>query len=167
MIFRSEARIGELAEQGHSVLHHAFNSGSAEQRPPSVLWQVKLHTKRPYCRRAAPASACRKTRVLAMAGNLEYDGHRTRLDGFCEHLEGLLFPQIEIERPITTPFDPASHHGGAAVRQSAGGCLYGKPQRYRLRGLPPRPAGMDQQVRVIAHDLQKDASKCCLTQSTA
>ena len=60
-----EARIGELAGasswqsfihitvphiKGHSV--HHVQLGSAEQ-PPSVLCRSKLHTKRPYCRRAA------------------------------------------------------------------------------------------------------------------
>ncbi len=45
-----EARIGELAEQGIPCI--TFNSDCAEQ-PPSVLCRSKLHTKRPYCRRAA------------------------------------------------------------------------------------------------------------------
>ena len=78
-------------------MHHV-QLGSAEQ-PPSVLCRSNYTQSGRIAAELLSKCVPKNARVLAMAGNLEYDGHRTRLDGFCEHLKkkGFSSSQIEIE----------------------------------------------------------------------
>ena len=72
-----EARIGELAEQGIPCI--TFNSDLPNSRRLCFVGQNYAQSGRIA---AELLSKCvpKNARVLAMAGNLEYDGHRTRLD---------------------------------------------------------------------------------------
>ena len=72
-----------------------------------------------------------------MVGNLEYTGHRNRLDGFCARLREKSFGNDRIE-VVETYNDYRrtykSGDRGAIVHPRAGRDLHGKPQRDRLRG---------------------------------
>ena len=82
-------------------------------------------------------------RVLAMCGNLEFDGHRRRLTGFCERMHEKGFPSDRIEI-IETYND--YHVTYRKVTESPVpyprpcGNLHGKPERGGLhRRRPPSP----------------------------
>lgn len=94
-------------------------------------------------------------RVLAMCGNLEFDGHRKRLTGFCERMHEIGFPSSRIEiietyndyhvtyRKVTETL--ARTPGLAAIymaNQSIAGCAEAVAA-----------AGKKGEVRVIVHDL--------------
>ena len=97
-------------------------------------------------------------RVLAMCGNLEFDGHRRRLTGFCERMHEKGFPSDRIEiietyndyhvtyRKVT---ESLSHTPGLAAiymaNQSVEGCT-----------AAVAAAGKTGEVRVVVHDLSEN-----------
>ena len=97
-------------------------------------------------------------RVLAMCGNLEFDGHRRRLTGFCERMHEKGFPSDRIEiietyndyhvtyRKVT---ESLSHTLGLAAiymaNQSVEGCT-----------AAVAAAGKTGEVRVVVHDLSEN-----------
>ena len=97
----------------------------------------------------------KNARVLAMAGNLEYDGHRTRLDGFCEHLKkkGFSSSQIEIEETYNDYRLTYNRVTAALQSDNPPAAIYMANRSVTGCVDALKAAGMDQQVRVIAHDM--------------
>lgn len=147
-----EARIGELAEQGIPCI--TFNSDLPNSRRLCFVGQNYTQSGRIA---AELLSKCvpKNARVLAMAGNLEYDGHRTRLDGFCEHLKkkGFSSSQIEIEETYNDYRLTYNRVTAALQSDNPPAAIYMANRSVTGCVDALKAAGMDQQVRVIAHDM--------------
>lgn len=90
-----EAKVGELADRGIPCI--TFNSDLPGSKRLCFVGQDYAKSGRiaaELLSKCVPHSA----RILAMVGNLEYHGHRTRLDGFCARMHelGVAAAQIEI-----------------------------------------------------------------------
>lgn len=89
-----EARIGALADAGVPVV--TLNSDLPHSRRLCYVGQDYEKSGRiagELMSKCVPPDA----RVLAMCGNLEFDGHRRRLDGFCSRLHEKGFQTGHIE----------------------------------------------------------------------
>lgn len=89
-----EAKVGELADRGIPCI--TFNSDLPGSRRLCFVGQDYAKSGRIA---AELLSKCvpQNARILAMVGNLEYHGHRTRLDGFCARMHELGFSTAQIE----------------------------------------------------------------------
>lgn len=89
-----EAKVGELADRGIPCV--TFNSDLPGSRRLCFVGQDYTKSGRIA---AELLSKCvpRNARILVMVGNLEYHGHRTRLDGFCARMHELGFAAAQIE----------------------------------------------------------------------
>ena len=147
-----EARVNELAEQGIPCI--TFNSDLPESRRVCFVGQDYAKSGRIA---AELLSKCipQNGKVLAMVGNMEYNGHRTRLDGFCAHLhdKGFYADQIEVvetynDYRVTYNKVTEALHNMPGLRaiymanRSVTGCIDAV-----------KAAGMTGQIRVIAHDM--------------
>ena len=147
-----EARIGELAEKGISCI--TFNSDLPNSRRLCFIGQDYAKSGRIA---AELLSKCIPTtaRVLAMAGNLEYNGHRTRLDGFCEHMKkkGFASAQIEIEETYNDYRVTYNRVTAALTSENPPAAIYMANRSVTGCVDALKAAGMDGKVRVIAHDM--------------
>ncbi len=147
-----EARVGELAEQGIPCI--TFNSDLPNSRRLCFIGQDYTQSGRIA---AELLSKCIPTNahVLAMAGNLEYDGHRTRLDGFCEHMKkkGFSSSQIEVEETYNDYRLTYNRVTAALQSDNPPAAIYMANRSVTGCVDALKAAGMDQQVRVIAHDM--------------
>lgn len=147
-----EAKVGELADRGIPCI--TFNSDLPDSRRLCFVGQDYAKSGRIA---AELLSKCvpHDARILAMVGNLEYHGHRTRLDGFCARMHELGFTAAQIE--ITETYNnyrltcdkvrQALHNTPdlAAiymVNRSVTGCTDAL-----------RQAGAADRIRVVAHDV--------------
>lgn len=89
-----ESKICELAERGIPCI--TFNSDLPGSKRLCFVGQDYAKSGRIA---AELLSKCvpRNAHILAMVGNLEYHGHRTRLDGFCARMHELGFSAAQIE----------------------------------------------------------------------
>ena len=147
-----EARVGELAEQGIPCI--TFNSDLPNSRRLCFVGQDYARSGRIA---AELLSKCIPTtaRVLAMAGNLEYNGHRTRLDGFCEHMKkkGFASEQIEIEETYNDYRVTYNRVTAALTSENPPAAIYMANRSVTGCVDALKSAGMDGRVRVIAHDM--------------
>lgn len=147
-----ETKVGELADRGIPCI--TLNSDLPDSRRLCFVGQDYTKSGRIA---AELLSKCvpHDARILAMVGNLEYHGHRTRLDGFCARMHELGYAATQIE--ITETYNnyrltcdkvrQALHDTPdlAAIymaNRSVTGCTDAL-----------RQAGMTDRVRVVAHDL--------------
>ena len=147
-----EARIGELAEQGIPCI--TFNSDLPNSRRLCFIGQDYAKSGRiaaELLSKCIPATA----RVLAMAGNLEYNGHRTRLDGFCEHMKkkGFASAQIEVEETYNDYRVTYNRVAAAIASENPPAAIYMANRSVTGCVDALKAAGMDGKVRVIAHDM--------------
>lgn len=147
-----EARVGELAEQGIPCI--TFNSDLPNSRRLCFVGQDYARSGRIA---AELLSKCIPTtaRVLAMAGNLEYNGHRTRLDGFCEHMKkkGFASEQIEIEETYNDYRVTYNRVTAALTSENPPAAIYMANRSVTGCVDALKSAGMDGRVHVIAHDM--------------
>lgn len=89
-----EAKIDQLAAQGIPTI--TFNSDLPDSKRLCFIGQDYRRSGRIA---AELLSKCidRHAKILAAVGNLEFNGHRTRLDGFCERMHELGFDNGQIE----------------------------------------------------------------------
>lgn len=147
-----ETKVGELADRGIPCI--TLNSDLPNSRRLCFVGQDYTKSGRIA---AELLSKCvpHDARILAMVGNLEYHGHRTRLDGFCARMHELGFTAAQIE--ITETYNnyrltcdkvrQALHDlpdlaAIYMVNRSVTGCTDAL-----------RQAGMTDRIRVVAHDL--------------
>lgn len=149
-----EAKVNNLAEQGIPCI--TLNSDLPESKRLCFVGQDYAKSGRiaaELMSKCIPPDA----RILAVVGNLEYHGHRTRLDGFCAHMHTLGFSagQIEVletynDYRVTYNKISAALHDTPTVNaiymanRSVTGCIDAI-----------QAAGMTGQVRVIAHDMSE------------
>ena len=147
-----EARVGELADRGLPCI--TFNSDLPDSRRLCFIGQDYARSGRIA---AELLSKCipPQARVLAMVGNLEYTGHRNRLDGFCARLREKGFGNDRIEvvetyndyrRTYNQVTEALSSIPGLAAIYMANRSVTGCVDAVRA-------AGKTGQVRVIAHDM--------------
>ncbi|NCB94093.1 MAG: LacI family transcriptional regulator [Clostridia bacterium] len=97
----------------------------------------------------------RSGRIMAVCGNLEFDGHRKRLNGFCERVQELGIPNDRIEvietyndyqltyRKVTEALQQHSDFSAIYLaNESVPGCVDAV-----------HDAGKEQTLRIIAHDV--------------
>lgn len=89
-----EAKIDQLSTQGIPTI--TFNSDLPGSKRLCFIGQDYRRSGRIA---AELLSKCidKNAKILAAVGNLEFDGHRTRLDGFCERMHELGFDNGQIE----------------------------------------------------------------------
>lgn len=149
-----EAKASALADQGIPVV--TFNSDLPGSRRVCFVGQNYNKSGRIA---AELVSKCipRHGQVLAMCGNLDFDGHRRRLEGFCERMHELGFPNSQIEitetyndyhvtrRKVT---ETLSHTPDLSAIYMANQSIVGCAEAVEA-------AGKKGQVRVVVHDLSE------------
>lgn len=95
--------------------------------------------------------------ILAMVGNLEYNGHKTRLDGFCARLRTLGFPTEQIEVVETyNDYRVTYSKVTTALRNAPRLCAVYMANRSVTGCVDAiEAAGMTRRIRVIAHDMSE------------
>ena len=89
-----ESKVEELAKRGIPCI--TFNSDLPHSKRLCFVGQDYAKSGRiaaELLSKCVPHGA----HILAMVGNLEYHGHRTRLDGFCARMHELGFSAVQIE----------------------------------------------------------------------
>lgn len=102
-------------------------------------------------------------RILALAGNLEYNGHRTRLDGFCSHMreKGFSAAQIDIGETYNDYRVTYNKVMAALKGPTPPDAIYMANRSVTACIDAVRAAGCTGRVRVIAHDMSPAAPRCC------
>lgn len=147
-----EAKVNEMAEQGIPCI--TFNSDLPESRRLCFVGQDYAKSGRIA---AELLSKCipQDSRVLAMVGNMEYNGHRTRLDGFCERMRecGFETGQIEIVETYNDYRRTYNKVSEALQRMSGLRAIYMANRSVTGCVDAVKAAGMAGKIRVIAHDM--------------
>ncbi len=156
-----ESRVDELACAGIPVI--TFNSDLPESRRVCFIGQDYNKSGRIA---AEMMSKCisRKSRILAVAGNLEFNGHRRRLDGFCTRMHELGFSAGQIEvietyndyhvtrRKVSEALAQEPHLAAVYMaNQSVAGCADAV-----------RESGREGLLRIICHDVSENTRKLML-----
>ena len=102
-----------------------------------------------------------KGKILAAVGNLEFDGHRTRLDGFCERMHELGFDNGQIE--IVETFNDY-HTTYRKVLESLSHCpnlsaIYMANQSVAGCTEAIHAATPKARIRVICHDISESTKR--------
>lgn len=150
--FSIEAKVISLVEQDIPVI--TFNSDLPNSKRISFVGQNYEKSGRIA---AELISKCtpRTGRILAMCGNLEFDGHRKRLEGFGARMQELQFPNSQIEvmetyndyyftcRRVTEVLERTPNLAAIYMaNQSVPGCAQAL-----------KAAGKEKEVRLVVHDL--------------
>lgn len=149
-----EAKASSLADQGIPVI--TFNSDLPDSRRVCFVGQNYNRSGRIA---AELVSKCipRRGQVLAMCGNLEFNGHRRRLEGFCERMRELGFSGSQIE--ITETFN--DYHvtrrkvAEVLARTPSLSAIYMANQSIAGCAEAVEAAGRKGEVRVVVHDLSE------------
>lgn len=156
-----ESKVDLLAEAGVPVI--TFNSDLPESRRLCFIGQDYTKSGRIA---AEMMSKCisQKGQILAVAGNLEFNGHRKRLDGFCARMQELGFTAGQIE-VIETYND---YH---VTRRKVSEVLAQKPRLAAIYMANQSVAGCADAVkeagkigalRIICHDVSENTKKLLL-----
>lgn len=149
-----EAKASALADQGIPVV--TFNSDLPDSRRVCFVGQNYNKSGRIA---AELVSKCipRRGQVLAMCGNLEFNGHRRRLDGFCERMHELGFPssQIEIAETFNDYHVTRRKVADTLARIPGLAAIYMANQSIAGCAEAVEAAGKRGQVRVVVHDLSE------------
>nr|WP_300184332.1 LacI family DNA-binding transcriptional regulator [uncultured Agathobaculum sp.] len=89
-----ETKVGELTDRGIPCI--TFNSDLPSSKRLCFVGQDYAKSGRIAAELLSKCVPC-NAHILAMVGNLEYHGHRTRLDGFCARMHELGFSAAQIE----------------------------------------------------------------------
>ena len=89
-----ETKINDLAAQGIPCI--TLNSDLPESKRLCFVGQDYAKSGRIAAELMSKCVAP-NAQILAVVGNLDYHGHRTRLDGFCSHMRKLGFSSNQIE----------------------------------------------------------------------
>jgi len=148
-----EQKIAELADKDIPVV--TFNSDIPNSRRLCFVGQDYVKSGR-IAGELMGKLLPQKANILALVGNLEFDGHRARLEGFCQRMEELGFDksQISVEetyndyrvtyRKVSEALQKTSKRPNAVymANRSVTGCTDAI-----------RAAGLTGKVRVITHDV--------------
>lgn len=147
-----EAKVGELADNGIPCI--TFNSELPNSRRLCFVGQDYAKSGRIAAELLTKCIAP-DAHVLALAGNLEYNGHRTRLDGFCSHMREKGFSSSQIDIGETYNDYRVTYNRVAAALGSATppDAIYMANRSVTACIDAVRAAGCTGRVRVIAHDM--------------
>ena len=147
-----EAKVGELADSGIPCI--TFNSDLPNSRRLCFVGQDYAKSGRIAAELLTKCIAP-DAHVLALAGNLEYHGHRTRLDGFCSHMREKGFSSSQIDIGETYNDYRVTYNRVAAALGSATppDAIYMANRSVTACIDAVRAAGYTGRVRVIAHDM--------------
>ena len=153
-----EAKIDQLAAQGIPTI--TFNSDLPNSKRLCFIGQDYRRSGRIA---AELMSKCidPKGKILAAVGNLEFDGHRTRLDGFCERMHELGFDNGQIE--IVETFNDY-HTTYRKVLESLSRCpdlsaIYMANQSVAGCTEAIHAATPKARIRVICHDISESTKR--------
>ncbi|MBQ8144327.1 MAG: substrate-binding domain-containing protein [Butyricicoccus sp.] len=156
-----ENRIDQLAEAGIPVI--TFNSDLPDSRRLCFIGQDYNKSGRIA---AEMMSKCipQNGKILAVAGNLEFNGHRKRLDGFCTRMRELGFSSGQIEVIETYNDYHVTRRKVAEVlsqnpRLSA---VYMANQSVAGCADAVKEAGKAGSLRIICHDVSENTKKLML-----
>ena len=147
-----EAKVNELVQQNIPCI--TFNSDLPDSHRLCFVGQDYAKSGRIA---AELLSKCipKSGKILAMVGNLEYNGHRTRLDGFCAHMrdKGFYSGQIEVVETYND-YRVTYNKVSDALNNMPGLCAIYMVNRSVTGCIDAiKAAGMAGQIRVIAHDM--------------
>ena len=147
-----EAKVGELADNGIPCI--TFNSDLPNSRRLCFVGQDYAKSGRIAAELLTKCIAP-DARVLALAGNLEYNGHRTRLDGFCSHMheKGFSAAQIDIGETYNDYRVTYNKVMAALKGPTPPDAIYMANRSVTACIDAVRAAGCTGRVRVIAHDM--------------
>ena len=147
-----EAKVNEMAEKHIPCI--TFNSDLPESRRLCFVGQDYAKSGRIA---AELLSKCipQEAHVLAMVGNLEYNGHRTRLDGFCARMRERGFYAEQIDVVETYNDYRRTYNKVTEALQNITGLRAIYMANRSVTGCVDavKAAGMAGKIRVIAHDM--------------
>ena len=144
--------MGELADNGIPCI--TFNSDLPNSRRLCFVGQDYAKSGRIAAELLTKCIAP-DARILALAGNLEYNGHRTRLDGFCSHMheKGFSAAQIDIGETYNDYRVTYNKVMAALKGPTPPDAIYMANRSVTACIDAVRAAGCTGRVRVIAHDM--------------
>ena len=152
------ARVDELAEQGVPVI--TFNSDLPTSRRLCFIGQDYRRSGRIA---AELMSKCipQDAKLLATVANLEFNGHRSRLDGFCERMREKGFGAGQIEVVETFNDYHTTYRKVAEVLQRTPdlAAVYLANQSVAGGAEAIREAGRQGEIRVICHDVSENTRR--------
>lgn len=150
--FAIEQKIAQITEQGIPVI--TFNSDLPQSKRICFIGQDYRKSGR-IAGELMSKCVSHSARILAMVGNLEYNGHRTRLEGFCERMHELGFQNDQLEiaetyndysvtykKVLSALQNTPRPEGIYMANRSVVGCVEAV-----------KAAGLTGQVRIIVHDV--------------
>lgn len=155
-------------------------SAMAEEGIPCITFNSDLPQSRRLCfvgqdiRRAGRVAAglmgrcvCAGDTVLATVGNLKFDGHRQRLDGFCERMYSLGFSRDQIVVAETfNDYETTLRIVSDAIARYPGlRGVYMANLNISACAAAVESAGKKGQIRVICHDLNESIRQMLLSGS--
>ena len=147
-----EAKVNDMA--GKHIPCITFNSDLPESRRLCFVGQDYAKSGRIA---AELLSKCipQEAHVLAMVGNLEYNGHRTRLDGFCARMRERGFYAEQIDVVETYNDYRRTYNKVTEALQNITGLRAIYMANRSVTGCVDavKAAGMAGKIRVIAHDM--------------
>lgn len=149
-----EAKVNELTAQGIPCI--TFNSDLPASRRVCFVGQDYAKSGRiaaELLSKCIPTTAT----VLAMVGNLEYNGHRTRLDGFCAQLRAKGFAARQIEVVETyNDYRVTYNRVTEAIRDLPDlRAIYMANRSATACVDAVKAAGLSGRLRIIAHDMSE------------
>lgn len=150
--FSIEARVTALVEQGIPVI--TFNSDLPNSKRISFVGQNYKKSGRIA---AELIGKCipRTGRVLAMCGNLEFDGHRNRLAGFGARMQELQFSnsQIEVMETYNDYYFTCRQVTEVLARTPDLAAIYMANQSIAGCAQALKAAGKEHEICLVVHDL--------------
>lgn len=159
-----EKRISELAEAGIPCV--TFNSDLPGSRRLCFVGQDIRKAGRVAAglmRKCLPPECT----VLAMVGNLKFDGHRQRLDGFRDRMRELGFPEERIlVRETFNDYETTFHMVRFVIEECPDlGGVYMANLNVSGCAAAIESAGKKGQIRVVCHDINESVRQLILNGS--
>jgi len=153
-----EKKVSELADMNIPVI--TFNSDLPNSRRLCFVGQNYKQSGRiaaELMSKCIPAMG----KILAVVGNLEFDGHRMRLNGFCERMYELGFQKSQIEIIETyNDYQTTYRKVSEALKQITELCaIYMANQSVAGCTEAVNAAGKKGALRIICHDLSESTKR--------
>lgn len=153
-----ENKVDLLAESGIPVI--TFNSDLPDSRRLCFIGQDYTKSGRIA---AEMMSKCipQNGQILAVAGNLEFNGHRKRLDGFCARMRELGFAagQIEVIETYNDYHVTRRKVGEVLAQNPRLAAVYMANQSVAGCADAVKQAGRTGALRIICHDVSENTKK--------
>lgn len=150
--FSIEAKVTSLVERGIPVI--TFNSDLPNSKRVSFVGQNYEKSGR-IAAELIGKCVPQNGRILAMCGNLEFDGHRKRLEGFGARMQELQFPnsQIAVIETYNDYYFTCRRVTEVLERTPDLSAIYMANQSVPGCAQALKTAGKEREVRLVVHDL--------------